>query len=388
MRFKEYMHMSLAEIKRNFIRSMLTILGIVIGVCAMIIVVSVGDSGQDSVYSELEKFGINRLFIYPNERLDKTILSRSDIDYLEENIQSIDQISPQSFWAGKVSYSGKSAHVELVATTPVLKDVENKSLSEGRFISNSDVEYARKVIVLSDEVKEALFKNRSAVGETVEMAGKKFTVIGVEKNTKPLYTSIVAPKSYMPITTYESLFNVSSIAEISITVSNSEDMDSVAKKAVNLLLEKHGDSSIKTLNLAEEAKNAESILTIFKLVIGAVAMVSLLVGGIGIMNIMLVTVRERTKEIGIRKALGAKNSVILKQFLTESILYALIGSVIGILFGITLSMLVESIIGLDHRISLLSVVVSVVFSGMIGILFGIIPAIKAANLDPSESLRH
>lgn len=388
MQLSEYIRMSLSEIRRNLVRSVLTILGIVIGVCAMIMVLSVGDAGQESVYNELEKFGINRLFIYPNENVDKDILKRSDIEYLSEHVSRIDEISPQSFATAKITYNGKSETTEIIGTTEVLKDVENKVMAEGRFINENDVEYARNSIVLSDDIKETLFGNASALGETVEMNGKKLKVVGVEQNTKPLYTSITSAKSYISISAYEEIFQTASVGEISITVASSSDMDSVAQRSVDLLLDKYGSNSIKTMNLAEEAKNAENILTTFKLVIGAIALISLFVGGIGIMNIMLVTVRERTKEIGIRKALGAKNSVILKQFLMESILYALIGSVSGVAMGVLLSVLAEKAIGLSVQISLFSIGASVVFSAIIGILFGIIPAFKAARLDPSQSLRH
>ena len=383
MQLSEYIRMSLSEIRRNLVRSVLTILGIVIGVCAMIMVLSVGDAGQESVYNELEKFGINRLFIYPNENVDKDILKRSDIEYLSEHVSRIDEISPQSFATAKITYNGKSETTEIVGTTEVLKDVENKVMAEGRFINENDVEYARNSIVLSDDIKETLFGNASALGETVEMNGKKLKVVGVEQNTKPLYTSITSAKSYISISAYEEIFQTASVGEISITVASSSDMDSVAQRSVDLLLDKYGSNSIKTMNLAEEAKNAENILTTFKLVIGAIALISL-----GIMNIMLVTVRERTKEIGIRKALGAKNSVILKQFLMESILYALIGSVSGVAMGVLLSVLAEKAIGLSVQISLFSIGASVVFSAIIGILFGIIPAFKAARLDPNQSLRH
>ena len=158
----DYLHSAFSQIKRNLLRSILTILGIVIGVCAITTVISIGEAGQNSVYGELEKFGINRLFIYPYDAVYQNVLKREDIDYLEKMIEKIDQISPQSFYSGKATYRSKSKSVDIVATTPVLKSVENKTMASGRFLNDTDVDYARNVIVLSQDAKDALFGKQSA----------------------------------------------------------------------------------------------------------------------------------------------------------------------------------------------------------------------------------
>ena len=385
MQFSDYLKMALTQIRKNAVRSMLTILGIVIGVTAMIAVFSVGNAGKDRVYEELRKFGIDRLLLYPNEVEDAFALE--DIGLLEDRLHDTETISPQTFWKGNIYYEGKSGTVDLVATTPVLKDVEQKVIGEGRFINDTDVSYERPVIVLADDLKETLFGNADAIGKTVEMQGKKFTVVGVEENTKPLYSAIVAEKSYIPITTALQIFPSAHVEEISITVDDSKKVDKVAEKAVGLLSQKYGDKSVKIMNLSEEIQNADTIMSIFTLVVGAIAIISLLVGGIGIMNIMLVTVRERTKEIGVRKALGAKNSHILKQFLMEAMSYGLLGSLLGVLLGVGVTFLAGALIDLNTKISIWAIVLSVCFATGTGIVFGIMPALKASKLDPVQALR-
>ena len=184
------------------------------------------------------------------------------------------------------------------------------------------------------------------------------------------------------------MFSTDYVDEISVTASSAETLDDVINNSVSILLGRYGDGSIKIINLTKELENAQNILDIFKIVVSAVAAISLLVGGIGIMNIMLVTVRERTREIGIRKALGAGEHHILGQFLAEALFYALLGGLLGVGVGVFLTKISGSVIGIEAEVSRSAATLSVLFSATVGIMFGLMPAYKASKLDPVEALRH
>lgn len=386
MTLLDYCKMAVRQIRRNLVRSTLTVLGIVIGIAAMICVLSVGDAGQQSVFSELRKFGINRLLIYPDETVMNQSFDRADVDLLAERMSGVSDITAQAFWKGPVSHGGKTAAAGVMGTYPALAKVEEKRVEQGRFLSQNDFDYARNVIVLAESVKQELFGAREAVGEVVDVYGREFTVIGVEQSTKPLYSALIAEYSYIPLTAFERAFNTTAVEELSLLVEDTGQVSEATAQAVSLLTEKYGSKTVKILDLTSEIENANSIMNIFKLVIGAIALMSLLVGGIGIMNIMLVTVRERTREIGVRKALGATDASIRRQFLAEAVLYALIGSGVGVILGAILTGVASMLIGLDARVSLASVALSVAFSAIVGVAFGIMPAVKAAKLQPVEAL--
>lgn len=382
----EYMGMAARQFKSNGIRTVLTILGILIGVAAMITVFSVGNSGRASIYQELTSFGINRLLIYANESSGE--MTVEDKEYLEENVEDIQYISAQAFLKAYLSNGAKKVYTDITATAPVLEQVENKTMLSGRFLNETDMDYSRRVIVLSESVAEELFGNGEAVGQYVTLQNMRFQVVGVEKNTKPLYSAVTSEKSYLPLTAYHDYFGGNTVGEISISVDDTEHMDQVAQESLAALNTLHSDMGFRMVNMANEITSANNILDIFTLVVSAIAFISLIVGGIGIMNIMLVTVKERTREIGIRKALGAREGNILKQFLAEAVLYSFVGSLGGGALGGLLTWIAGALIGIETSISLEAVLFSILFSCAIGIFFGIQPALKASKLDPVEALRY
>jgi len=259
---------------------------------------------------------------------------------------------------------------------------------EGHGLTKKDIDYVRQVVVLSEEAKDQLFGSGTAVGNKVSINGQKFTVVGVEKEDQSIYSSFFSGKCYIPISTFNLMFSNRHVDEISVTAQNTDVLDGVVDDCVSLLLKKYGEGSIKIINLTQELQNAQNILDIFKTVVSAVAAISLLVGGIGIMNIMLVTVKERTREIGIRKALGAGEHHILGQFLAEALFYALLGGFLGIALGVLLTRLAGDILGIKTEVSIAAATLSVLFSATVGIVFGLMPAYKASKLSPVEALRH
>lgn len=388
MRLNDYMSIAAHQLKKNRLRTFLTVLGIMIGVASMITVISVGNGGQDRINDELLKFGINRIWLFPNDmRGPNDLLVLSDVELLEE-ISGIDQVAPSSYEKAFLSTDRIQVTSDVVGTTKALFDMEQMAYLEGRGLSEKDVSYQRQVVVLSQEAKEELFGEDSAEGEKVSINGQKFTVVGVENEDQSIYASFFSGKCYIPITTFTNMFSTLYVDEISVTAQSTQTLDDVIEASVSLLLKKYGEGSLKMINLSQEMNNAQNIIDIFKIVVSAVAGVSLFVGGIGIMNIMLVTVKERTREIGIRKALGAGEHHILGQFLAEALFYSLLGGLLGVGAGILLTNMSGSLIGIEADVSGSAAALSVLFSATVGILFGLMPAYKASKLDPVAALRH
>lgn len=388
MKLNDYVGIAAHQLKKNRLRTVLTVLGIMIGVASMITVISVGNGGQQMINEELLKFGINRVWLFPNDvRGPNELLVMSDVDMLEE-VNGIKDVAPSVYQKVYLSNPKKKLMADVVGTNEALFDIEQMSFLEGRGFTDKDIEYARNVVVLSQQAKEELFGSLDAEGQKVSINGQKFTVVGVEREDQSIYASFFTGKCYIPITAFNNMFSSKYVDEISVTAQSTQTLDDVIESSISLLLTKYGEGSIKIINLSKEMANAQNILDIFTIVVSSVAAVALLVGGIGIMNIMLVTVKERTREIGIRKALGAGEHHILGQFLAEALFYALLGGVLGVGIGIFLTKLSGNIIGIEAEVSKAAASLSVLFSATVGILFGLIPAYKASKLDPVEALRH
>jgi len=354
----------------------------------MITVISVSGGGQKMINNELLKFGINRVWFFPsNMQGPNDMLDMVDVDLLQ-SINGIQDVAPSAYEKAYLMCNDKKIVSDVVGTNEALFKMEQMTYLEGRGLTKNDVKYARRVVVLSEEAKDTLFKDRKAEGEKVSINGQKFTVVGVEDEDQSIYASFFSGKCYIPLTTFKNIFASKYFDEISVTASSAETLDSVIDTSISLLLKKYGDGSLKIINLSQEIANAQNILNIFQIVVGAVAAVALLVGGIGIMNIMLVTVKERTREIGIRKALGAGEHHILGQFLSEALFYSILGGLLGVGIGVFLTRISGSVIGIKAEVSGSAAFLSVLFSASVGIIFGLIPAYKASKLDPVDALRH
>ncbi len=388
MRFNDYVGIAAHQLKKNRLRTILTVMGIMIGIASMITVISVGNGGQTMINDELMKFGINRIWLFPNDlRGPSQLLTMTDVQMLEK-VHDVRDVAPSAYEKSFLSNAEKKIVSDVVGTNEALFNMEQMSFLEGHGLTQKDVQYMRQVVVLSEGAKDELFGEESAVGQKVSINGQKFTVVGVEDEDQSIYASFFSGKCYIPVSTFSLMFSSNNVDEISVTAMNTDTLDRVIDDCVSLLLTKHGEGSIKIINLTKELENAQSILDIFKTVVSAVAAIALLVGGIGIMNIMLVTVKERTREIGIRKALGAGEHHILGQFLAEALFYAMFGGLLGIGVGIFLTNAAGSILGIKAEVSSAAASLSVLFSATVGIVFGLMPAYKASKLNPVEALRH
>jgi len=388
MKISDYISIAAQQIKKNMLRTALTVLGIMIGIASMITVISVGNGGQDMINAELQKFGINRVWFFPNDvRGPNDLLTMNDVTLLGD-VSGVSEVAPSAYEKSYLSTGRTNIASDVVGTTSSLFTMEQMTFMEGRGISEKDVEYARQVVVLSQEAKEELFDDADAVGEKVSINGQKYTVIGVEKEDQSIYSSFFSGKCYIPVTTFNAMYSNNYMDEISVSVQNTDQLDGVIDNCISRLLNKYGEGTIKIINLTKELRNAQNILDIFKTVVSAVAAIALVVGGIGIMNIMLVTIKERTREIGIRKALGAGEHHILGQFLAEALFYAMLGGLLGLITGIALTKAAGSVLGIEATVSASAATLSVLFSATVGIIFGLMPAYKASKLDPVEALRH
>ena len=388
MRFRDYLGMALHQLIKNRMRTVLTIIGITIGVASMITVISVSNGGQAMINDELLKFGTNRIWLLPSDlQGPESMLDMRDVEMLK-GVSGIKDIAPSVYEKAYLSYDGGKIVSDVVGTNEALSRIEHMNYVEGMGLTKNDIDYSRRRVVLSRDAKEKLFGNSKALGQKVSINGQKFTVAGVEDDNQSIYASFFSGKCYIPVTTFKELFGKKYFNEISITALSTEALNGVIKASTSMLLNRYGDGSLKIINLTQEIENAKNILDIFTIVVGAVAGVALLVGGIGIMNIMLVTVKERTREIGIRKALGAGEHHILGQFLAEALFYAVLGGLLGVGIGALTTKLSSSIIGVKSEISMSAAFLSVLFSATVGILFGLIPAYKASKLNPVDALRH
>lgn len=381
MSIGESLRMAAKQTRKHPARSMLTILGIVIGIAVMTAVLSVGEAGQDRIKYELDKFGINRITVYADEYEG---FKFGSIQKIEDRVAGVNNLSARSSAYGRAKSDTAEIICEIVGASENALEVEHGELSQGRFLSKADAESLRRFAVIGEDLSKELFGTSEAKDKTFKLNDMTYTIVGVKKNEEQLYDASAYYQIYIPLTSFEAMYG-GGIEQLSFEIKDKANISKTVDKVTAMLYENY-PGTISVLDLSEQIKNADGIIKIVRLVLGAVAVMSLIVGGIGIMNIMLVTVRERKKEIGIRKALGAKDSDILRQFMCESVLYSLIGAAAGVVIGILMTVAAERIIGLDASVSVSSLVMSVVFSAGVGMAAGILPALKAAKLDPVEAL--
>lgn len=396
MNFIENIKMALNSLKAHKLRSLLTMLGIIIGVGAVIIVVAIGQGGEAILKSQIiGKGNTIELFYQPSEEeiqanpgiLYEAAFTEEDIKVLEQ-IPEIKQVVASSSEFSTVRFREKTMDSSIFGINEAYVALNDLTIREGQRFSSSDfVSGARKALI-SASLKEELFENENAIGEVIRIGVQPVEIIGVIEEETGIF-AFNSMDVYLPFNTWKMIFGKDDITSITLQAISAEHIQTVGEKAVFQINQLHNtEDAYQVLNMEEMAKGVGQITRIMTIIIGSIAGISLFVGGIGVMNIMLVSVTERTREIGIRMAIGATRRQVLTQFLIEAIILTLIGGIIGIFFGWGVSQIVAFFAGWPSLISWQVVVGGILFSMFIGIVFGLLPANKASKLDPIEALRY
>ena len=401
MDVREALALALEMLAANRVRSALTMLGVVIGVAAIILLVSLGEGATAYITNELTGLGTNLLIITPGKTqtsggfhppIASTVrkLTYDDAVALRRRASLLTDAVPLVLGTGKIRYQGNSRHISVVGVTPEFQRVRNLYVEIGQFLSEEDVEGRRRVVVLGRTVKRELFGEENPLGRFVTLADSRYRVIGIMERKGVSLGFDIDDLVFVPVKSAQDLFDTDRLLEILASVGSPDDIDRAIQQVKDILIRRHGNREDFTVISQGAILSAfTTILKILTAVLGGIAGISLVVGGIGIMNIMLVSVRERTREIGIRKAVGARRRDILGQFMIESIVLSTLGGLLGIVVGVGgakgLSLFFTY---LPTRVSMWAVLMAFGFSAAVGVFFGVYPARRAALLDPIQALRY
>ncbi|MFN9673199.1 MAG: ABC transporter permease [Microcystis sp.] len=402
MEMLENLKMAFSALMGNKLRSGLTMLGIAIGNASVIALVGVGEGAQKVALEQFEALGPNVLFVSTSSRnVRRTIpnprpLTYEDAQAIASQVPAIAAISPELSGKRILSFGNRTSNSPLIGVGSQYLNVRNRQLSKGRFIMESDLKRDNRVIVLGSELAKNLFGNRNPVGENLRIGNLSFQVIGVLQAKGSLFETNQDDRALIPLTTMSnqvlgrnSIFGIP-LTHISVLAKNSAQIKAAQFQISNLLQMRHQVSDENYVQIfpqtavLEMAKETNDSLT---RMLASIASISLFVGGIGVMNIMLVSVTERTQEIGLRKALGAKEGDIKGQFLIESVILATTGGIIGIFVGIQGMYLAGIFAALTTSVSIPAIILALGVSSAIGLIFGVVPAHRAAKLDPIVALR-
>ncbi len=392
-------------VSSNKVRSGLTMLGIVIGIASVIAMLSIGQGAKAQIESNIQSIGSNLLIVMPGAQRGAGVtvsagrgsaqtLTLEDATALH-GTPGVLAVSPESSRRYQVTARGKNTNTQVLGTSPAYLSVRNVSLETGAFFTDAQVASKAKVAVLGPTTRTDLFgEGTTPIGERIRVNGIDFTVIGITAAKGGSGFANQDDTVFIPITTLNAfLTGNDSISTISVQATNAASMTAAQEAVTNVLLERHkiptpDRADFTILNQSDLVSAASSITDTFTALLASIAGISLLVGGIGIMNMMLTTVTERTREIGLRQAIGAEKTEIVNQFLGEAILLTLMGGAIGILLGYGISKILSSLMQMPTVVSWTSVALAVGVSVGIGLVFGFYPASRAANLNPIEALRY
>jgi len=393
--------MALRSLIANTMRTFLTALGMIIGVASVISMISIGEGARQQTLSTIEKFGTNIITIKPGRKKNRHVssdtvktLKLSDAKAIEKNIKLITGVAAQVYRSAQLKYGSRNTNTTVRGTGEKYLQLSNFTIKRGRYFNQEEVRSVRKVTVIGSTVVKNLFGDVNAIGKEIKVDGNNYLVIGSTEQKGALSWFDPDDQIFIPVTTAQKrLFGIHHIQSIDVQARKMGDLEAIKKDIDSLLRIRHGihtdeDSDFHVQNSSQWLNSWGDAAKTFTYLLGGIAAISLLVGGIGIMNIMLVSITERTKEIGIRIAVGAKKSEIMEQFLIESVLISFTGGGLGILLGIIISRTVSKIGGWDTIISTQSIMLAFGFSVGIGIFFGFYPARKAANLNPIDALRY
>lgn len=391
MNLGESIRVAWDSIRANMLRSILTTLGIMIGITAVIAVVAVGQGGQQSIMKEMEQFGSNLFYITMDWRRDELPTGReftmNDIEIIKANVPELEYLLPCAQTFSTIKSRDKVKTAQVFGTEADYAHLHPLEITAGRFLNNSDCLGKRRVVVIDEELAQELFPRTSALGKRIIIDNQTMVVCGLLKADNSIFgmgTKVI----YIPMRVWLDIYPGGSISYIEGGTRSPEEVKTAMQSSVKILEKRHHSKDLyQGVDMEQEIQAVNKVTGVMTLVIGIIAGFSLLVGGIGVMNIMLVSVTERTREIGLRMALGARRRDILIQFLIEAIVLCLLGGIIGMALGIGGAFLISALAKWPPLVSWTTVLLAFTFSATIGIIFGILPANQAANLDPIEALR-
>jgi len=406
MDITELLASAIEALSINKMRTLLATLGIVIGIGAVIALISLGQSSQKSVQNQIQSLGSNLLTVMPGAQRSNNVRSASGsnttLTYEDAlsilnspQITSIKNVSPELQRRAQAVAGRNNTNTQVLGVTQAYAEVRKLGLTSGMFISQTDIDSASKVAILGPQVVTDLFgEGSSPIGQSVRINKQSFRIVGITTSKGGSGFMNQDDIIFIPLTTAQKIvFGVNYISSISLEAKNEGVMTQAQDEVGYFLLARHRlsdptQADFSIMSQADILNTASSVTGTFTALLSGIAAISLIVGGIGIMNIMLVTVTERTREIGLRKALGAKKKIITSQFLLESIILTGMGGFLGMIIGTLGSLVISHFINLPFTISPNAIMLAISVSGIIGILFGWYPATRAANLQPIEALRY
>ena len=381
--------MAIKSILGNKGRSALTMLGIIIGVSSVILLTGIGNGTTKAITDQISSMGTRLITVNLGRRGSTRSIKYDDLsEYVRDNPQFFSNLTPYISGFAQAKLGNENFQTSLDAANAQYESIKNVELINGRFITDTDCENRSYVAVVGTYIQKELFGGMNPVGETIELNGKHFKIVGVYEETADSTENSQDNKVTIPYTTAMRFLKNKTISTYYLEATDENIVDIAVSSVKTFLTRRFGsDSGFTVTSVSAIIDTMNEILGMMTTMLAGIAAISLIVGGIGVMNIMTVSVSERTREIGIRKAIGARTTDILLQFLIESVLLSAIGGVIGILVGIGFGPLVKSLLGLEFAVQMDMVMISFGFSAAIGVFFGIAPAKKAANLHPIEALR-
>jgi len=408
MSIGEAFRLALQGLMANKLRSILTMLGIIIGVGSVIVMIALGQGVAKASQEAIAKLGTNVMTVMPQSQMRGGVsqglgsqqnLKLDDVEAIKKNAPSVKFVVPEYRGSGQAKFQNQNTRTTIYGASPEYFEVRNLPLAEGKLFTEDDVKRKAKVAVIGDNIKRDLFGGVQPVGKYVKINGQNFKVVGVIQPRGGMMFRNPDDQITIPITTaMNRVFGVDYLGSLSVQAVTADKMKAAEEEVIAAVSKAHrlgpnDEPDVRVFNQADLSDSANQQSMFLTMLLAGIALVSLIVGGIGIMNIMLVSVTERTREIGIRKAIGAKRKDVLYQFLIESVTLSLVGGLIGIATALLVCFWMarpqtEGGLGFPMAVTPEPMIVSFVFSALVGIFFGIYPAVKASALDPIEALRY